>query len=275
MATQVTVSGTITDAAGRGFAGTVTFTPTVPLYDTSGNLVVGTAPVEATVTSGALSVVIYATDDASTTPSGATYTISEALTGTDGNPRKRSYKAEIPSASATLRYEDIAEAVPSTQTMATYATQTYVQDQSDTLLVGAGAFVPSTGTLAFSGGGLPFDGTTQEVAVAVVVLPEHWTTYDASVIWYHVGGSAGEAVRWQLAAYTPVDGVTVLNDGYNGEATDTAYAALVTHEAAVASGFTAPSTRVVSLNMYRMAADAADTMSADAVFLAVKLTKAT
>lgn len=105
MATQVTVSGTIVDAEGTGFTGTVTFQPSQPMYDSA--QVIGTAPVVATLTSGAFSITVYATDDATTTPDGATYDISEDLTGADGNPRTRKYQAEIPSASSTLDYEDI------------------------------------------------------------------------------------------------------------------------------------------------------------------------
>lgn len=107
MATEVTVTGLIVDAAGRGYSGTVTFTPSQPMYDTTANQVIGTAPVAVTVTSGALSVTIFATDDAGTTPVGATYDITEDLTGTDGNPRKRKYQAAIPSSDVSLRYEDI------------------------------------------------------------------------------------------------------------------------------------------------------------------------
>ncbi len=107
MATQVTVSGTLKDAEGNNLSGTVTFTPTTPFYDATGNLIVGTAPVIATLASGAFSITLYATDDAGTSPDGATYTITEALTGADGSAISRTYRAEIPSAAATLRYEDL------------------------------------------------------------------------------------------------------------------------------------------------------------------------
>ena len=128
MATAVTVSGTLRDGAGNNLSGTITFTPSQALYDTDGNLVVGTVPVVATLSSGTFSVTLYATDDANTSPSGATYTIEEALTNSAGTKQKGrgKFKAEIPSASGTLRYEDITEAVPASQALTSYATSSAV-----------------------------------------------------------------------------------------------------------------------------------------------------
>ena len=107
MATQVTVSGTLKDAEGTNLTGTVTFTPSQAMADSAGDRVIATAPVVATLASGAFSIVIYASDDATTSPDGATYTVSEDLTGADGSAIERSFRVEIPSASATLRYEDL------------------------------------------------------------------------------------------------------------------------------------------------------------------------
>lgn len=109
MATTVTVSGTFKDAEGANLSGTVTFRPSSPFYDLDGNRIVGTAPIIATLSSGAISQVLYATDDATTTAADATYTITEALTGADGSAIRRTYKAELPRASATIRYEDLVE----------------------------------------------------------------------------------------------------------------------------------------------------------------------
>lgn len=120
MATQVTVSGTLKDAEGNNLSGTVEFRPSQPLVDSAGARIVGTAPVIATLASGAFSIVIYATDDATTSPDGATYTITERLTGTDGNPISRTYRAEIPAADTTLRYEDLVEVTA--QPVYSYAT---------------------------------------------------------------------------------------------------------------------------------------------------------
>ena len=102
MATQVTVSGTITNAAGVDAAGTVTFRPSATLRDQAGNIIVGTAPAVATLVSGDFSIVIYATDDV--LPASAKYTVTEDITGAT----KRAFRAVIPSASPTLRYEEIA-----------------------------------------------------------------------------------------------------------------------------------------------------------------------
>jgi hypothetical protein len=120
MATLVTIDGTLTDAEGANLTGTITFRPTQPLYDLDGNRIVGTAPVTATLSSGQFTVTIYATDDATTAPDGATYTISEDLAGADGSAIERTYRAEVPSADTSLRYEDLVEVTA--QPVYSYAT---------------------------------------------------------------------------------------------------------------------------------------------------------
>jgi hypothetical protein len=126
MATQVTISGTLTDAEGSNLTGTITFRPTQPLYDLDGNRIVGTAPVTATLASGEFSVTVYATDDATTSPDGATYTISENLAGSDGDAIERTYRCEIPSVDTTLRYEDLVEVTA--QPVYSYATTAALAD---------------------------------------------------------------------------------------------------------------------------------------------------
>lgn len=103
MATQVTVNGTIKDAEGNALEGSVSFAPTEPMYDGDGQRVIGTAPVVATLSSGAFSLTLFATDDPNTTPEYVTYTVTEAITGS--NPR--SYRVELHAADTTVRYEDL------------------------------------------------------------------------------------------------------------------------------------------------------------------------
>jgi len=50
-----TVAGTLEDAEGTDLTGTITFRPSQPLYDLDGNRIVGTAPITATLSSGAFS----------------------------------------------------------------------------------------------------------------------------------------------------------------------------------------------------------------------------
>jgi lysophospholipase L1-like esterase len=109
MATAVTVSGTLEDAEGTDLTGTVTFRPTTPLVDSAGPRIIATAPVVVTLSSGAFSVTLFATDDATTSPDGATYTVTEDLTGADGAAIKRKFVCEVPSAAPTIRYEDLVE----------------------------------------------------------------------------------------------------------------------------------------------------------------------
>ena len=130
MASTRTIAGTLYDPEGTALSGTVTFEPTEPLYDTDGNLI-AMGPVISTLSSGAFTLTVYATDDATTSPEGATYTVTESLTGTDGNPRKRKFRCEVPAGGSTLRYEDITEAVPSDSTWVSYATTASLTAERD------------------------------------------------------------------------------------------------------------------------------------------------
>lgn len=107
MATTRTIAGTLKDPEGTNMTGTITFRYDQPLLDSSGNIVVTTAPIIATLSAGAFSVTLYATDDDGTSPSNATCTVIEDLAGGDGNARQRRFQIEIPAGDGTLRYEDI------------------------------------------------------------------------------------------------------------------------------------------------------------------------
>jgi hypothetical protein len=107
VATQVTVNITMKEADGGNLSGTLTFRPSSPFYDSASDMVIGTAPVTVTLASGAASVILYATDDSTTTAADPTYTVTEDLTGGDGNPRKRKHKISLPAAVTPVRYEDL------------------------------------------------------------------------------------------------------------------------------------------------------------------------
>jgi len=202
MATQVTVSGTLTDAEGANLTGTVTFRPTTPFVDSAGLRVIATAPVVATLSSGAFSVVLYATDDATTAPDGATYTVSENLTGADGKAIQRKFVCEIPSASATIRYETLVEV--QSRPSYSYATLAYVQSLLDDFVFPPGSvtnarladMAQSTikGRAASSGTGQPGDLTPAEARTALAV-PGNATTEAITGDWRHTG-----MLRWQGSA---------------------------------------------------------------------------
>jgi lysophospholipase L1-like esterase len=119
MTTTVTVNITAHDAAGDDLAGTITFTPSAPLLDATGNVVVGCTPVVATLSGGTASVDLAATDDAGTSSSDPTYTVVEELTG-GGETVRRKFRVELPAASTTVRYEDLVP-VTTGQALASYA----------------------------------------------------------------------------------------------------------------------------------------------------------
>lgn len=102
MTTTVTVNITAHDAAGDNLAGTITFTPSAPLLDATGNVIVGCTPVVATLSGGAASVDLAATDDAGTSSSDPTYTVVEELTG-GGETVRRKFRVELPAAAPTVR----------------------------------------------------------------------------------------------------------------------------------------------------------------------------
>ena len=191
MATQVTVAGTLKSANATNLAGTVTFTPTQAFYDTAGNLVVPRAPVVATLASGAFSVVLYATDDDTTTPDNATYDVVEDLTDANGNPVRRKFRCEISNGSASQRYEDLVtvEPGPAVASMLTTAALTShigdstAHDASNIDYSGAvtgASTVEEALDLLESGKATP-DDITDGLTAAGVLLVAAYTAADAAI----------------------------------------------------------------------------------------------
>lgn len=114
--TTRTLAFAFKDAAGNNADGTVAFCPTTPFTNSGSNLTVARETQTVTLAAGAGSVTLYATDDADTSPTGATYTVTETITGAD----PRSYRIQVPAGSGTLQLADIAPAV--SQPMYSYAT---------------------------------------------------------------------------------------------------------------------------------------------------------
>lgn len=108
MATQITINGTYKRANGAAESGVISFRLSTDLFDAAGNLVASRTPVSATLDgSGDFSVVLYATNDPDTTPTGAyyiaTFTPSADATAVD----RRSF--ELDAAVSPVRFEDLAE----------------------------------------------------------------------------------------------------------------------------------------------------------------------
>lgn len=102
-------------------SGTVRFAPSVAFQNTDDDTFVVNS-VEATLdASGAISVELYATDDADTTPENAQYVVTERIAGAT-----RIYNVEIPSANPTV---DLADLAPTTaQTSVSYALTSHTHD---------------------------------------------------------------------------------------------------------------------------------------------------
>lgn len=83
--TAVTVTGTFESAPGVFLAGTVTFELSAPMQDATDKTIIEPEVITATLSaSGAISVVLSANDDTTTTPTGAAmtfYTVTERLNG--------------------------------------------------------------------------------------------------------------------------------------------------------------------------------------------------
>lgn len=75
MATTITVTGTFKKLDGTNRTGTVKFRPTASMTDKAGNLIMSRSWTSTTIASGAISVVLYATDDTTTAPDDLLYEV--------------------------------------------------------------------------------------------------------------------------------------------------------------------------------------------------------
>lgn len=75
MATTITVTGTFKKLDGTNRTGTVKFRPTASMTDKAGNNIMSRSWTSATIASGAISVVLYATNDPTTAPSDLLYEV--------------------------------------------------------------------------------------------------------------------------------------------------------------------------------------------------------
>ncbi len=119
--TTVTVTGKWRLPDATVPAGTVRFEPSTAFQNTGDDTFVVNS-VEATLdASGAISVALYATDDADTSPANAQYTVTERIAGAT-----RIYNVEIPNANSTV---DLADLAPTTaQTSVSYALTSHGHD---------------------------------------------------------------------------------------------------------------------------------------------------
>lgn len=103
--TTVTVTGKWARPDGTVPTGRVTFSPTSAMQNAGDDQFVVSAVEAALDAQGEISVDLYATDDADTSPADATYTVTEWIDGT-----KRQYEVEINAAAGTVDLADLAQA---------------------------------------------------------------------------------------------------------------------------------------------------------------------
>lgn len=82
--TKIIVTGSFLTFRGNIPTGTVMFTPSATLTDTTGKVVVGTPTVATLNGSGQISVAVACTDNANFSPATFTYTVTVALNGSVG-----------------------------------------------------------------------------------------------------------------------------------------------------------------------------------------------
>ncbi len=104
MATTVTLTGTYKNGPATAAAGSLTFRLTHPLSDAAGVIIATQAPIVATLTAGAFSVQLYATNDPTTSPTSVLYEVTEKITGA----RPRSFLIQLDYHATTVDLSTIA-----------------------------------------------------------------------------------------------------------------------------------------------------------------------
>lgn len=94
--TTITVTGTYINGSGFPLAGYVTFTPTTDLLDSTGHVVLRAAPLTAFLSTGALSIALPCTDNATLAPTSWAYTVVEVLTEGTQSLASRTYTIQLP-----------------------------------------------------------------------------------------------------------------------------------------------------------------------------------
>lgn len=137
--TTITVTGTYQDPSGSPLSGHVTFTPTADLLDSTGHVVLRATPLTINLTSGAFSIVLPCTDNATLNPSTWAYTVVETVADGSQSLTARTYTVQLPHTLGTS--VDISTLIP-VNPPTSYSTYYGVLTQANTW----------TGANAFNGG---------------------------------------------------------------------------------------------------------------------------
>ena len=113
--TTVTLSGTYIDLQGNPIRGQVKFTPRTVLVDADQDTILISASLTVSLDDyGSFTVVLPATDDPDTNPTGFTYKVEESFSG------GRTFDIQLPKAQTVVNLADIVPAQPSTGTGTQY-----------------------------------------------------------------------------------------------------------------------------------------------------------
>lgn len=106
--TTITVTANYPGGDGTALTGQVTFTPSTDLVDTTGQVIIRAAPVTEQLVAGRLSVVLLCTDNASISPSGWYWIVTEQLAGAPN----RIYNVFIPHSGTSVDLSTLAPVIP-------------------------------------------------------------------------------------------------------------------------------------------------------------------
>ena len=116
------------------------------------------------------------------------------------------------------------------------------------------------------------DAALTETVSCAAVIPSAWTSTDVELYWANAGAGAGN-VRWQIdLSIAAIGGNLVTGGAATALLTAAAGAQNVLVRSEIATGVAADAGDMLSLRIYRVGGDAADTLANDAGLIGVRLT---
>jgi hypothetical protein len=124
----ITVTGTYLNASGSPLAGSVAFTPTVELTDSTGHVVLRATPVHAPLVGGTFTVVLPCTDNTTTSPTSWAWTVTETVSDGPTSIAARTYTIVLPhSLGASVDISTLVPVSPPTPYSTVYGVLTAAQ----------------------------------------------------------------------------------------------------------------------------------------------------
>jgi hypothetical protein len=149
--TTITVTGTYDNEGATAASGTVTFTLSAPLVDTAAHVTYEPIPYTATLSAGAFSINLPATNDSTTSPTGLVYNVVESITGVVGT---YTWSAPLPHTTSPLTIDawratatNLTLVPPATSAVTLPAGTTYTSQQG---LAGSVVALDSSGLIPTS-----------------------------------------------------------------------------------------------------------------------------